>query len=94
MEILQSLLSFLLNEYGDGNFKPIFNLLKENSFDITKVLKNLKPETITPIIKEFLSKNNKSPTQTVGQGFGLNPIAKIADKEIVYTLNKFFSEPI
>ena len=95
MEILQFLLSFFLNEYGGGSLKPILELFKENSFDIKRVLQNLKPETVAPIIKDFMSKNNnKSPTETVGHACGLNPIAKIADKEIVYTLNKFFCEPI
>ena len=95
MEILQFLLSFFLNEYGGGNFKPILELFKENSFDLKKVLQNLKPETVAPIIKDFMSKNNnKSPTDSVGQVYGLNPIVKIADKEIVYTLNNFFYEPV
>jgi hypothetical protein len=38
--------------------------------------------------------NNKSPTETVGQNvYGLNPIANVADKDIVYTLNKYLSQP-
>ena len=92
MEILQFLLSFFLNNFKGGSLSPIFNLLKENSFDIKKLVQNLNPEVLAPIIKSFmeLNKNEKSPTEFVGQGEGLKPIATIADKDIVYTLNRYF----
>ena len=34
MEILQFLLNFFLEQYGDGKFKEIFNFLKANNFDV------------------------------------------------------------
>lgn len=95
MEILQNLLSFFINEYDGGKFKPLFELLKNNSFDIKKALHHLNLDAIAPLIQEFLkhgnsdNKNNFS-SQTYSQGVGLNPIAKIADKDIVYTLNQYF----
>ena len=48
-----------------------------------------------PVLKEiFSSFNMKSPTQTVGQNvYGLNPIANVADKDIIYTLNKYLGQP-
>lgn len=94
MEILQNLLSFFIKEYDGGKFKPIFELLKNNSFDIKKALGNLNLDDIAPLIQEFFKYNNtndKSKSSAVfSQGFGLNPIAKIADKDIVYTLNQYF----
>ncbi len=93
MEILQNLLSFFLNEYNGGKFKPIFDLLKNNSFDIKKALGNLNLEAIAPLIQEFMKNNNSRQTQSVCRDYGLNPIAKIADKDIVYTLNQYFYSP-
>ena len=93
MEILQNLLSFFLNEYNGGKFKPLFDLLKNNSFDIKKAISNLNLDAIAPLIQEFMQKNNPTQTQSVGRDYGLNPIAKIADKDIVYTLNQYFYSP-
>lgn len=91
MEILQILLSFFLNNYKGGALKPVFDILKNNSFDIGKVLKSLNPQILEPIMKEFFSGQNKpNPTENVGFGEGLKPIACFADKDIVYTLNRYF----
>lgn len=96
MEILQNLLSFFINEYNGGKFKPLFELLKNNSFDIKKALSNLNLDAIAPVIQEFM-KNVGTPNQnyenSFSESFGLNPIAKIADKDIVYTLNQYFYSP-
>ena len=59
MEILQFLLSFFANEYGGGKFAPVLELLKENSFDIMKTLKNINPQVIAPILKDMFSTNLK-----------------------------------
>lgn len=73
-----------------GVLSPILELLKDNSFDIKATLKNLSPEKIAPIIKTFMNEQSKSPRETYrGQGYGIAPIAKIADKDVVYTLNKY-----
>ncbi len=95
MEILQNLLSFFINEYDGGKFKPIFELLKNNSFDIKKALSHLNLDALAPLIQEFFKHSNTDNknqpfTPQFTQGFGLNPIAKIADKDIVYTLNQYF----
>ncbi len=90
MEILQNLLSFFLNEYNGGKYKPIFDLLRNNSFDIKKTLSNLNLDAVAPLIKEFMQQNNTRPVQNTERDYGLNPIAKIADKDIVYTLNQYF----
>ena len=93
MEILQFLISFFLNEYGGEKLQSVFKVLKDNSFDIGKVIKNLTPETVAPILKEFLKPNkNNTPTDfSVGEDYKLDPIARIADKDIVYTLNRYFN---
>ena len=62
MEILQFLLSFLAEEFGKGDFAPIVNFLKENSFDFEKILQNFSPIKLIPIIAEWFSGKNKSPS--------------------------------
>lgn len=91
MEILQFLLSFFMSEMGGGKLEPVLKALKENNFDIKSLLKNLNPEIIAPIIKDFMSKNEQNrPSGAHGRSVGLSPVAGIADKDIVYTLNKYF----
>ena len=94
MEILQVLLSLLAKAESSGKLEPIINLFKDNSFDLKRVLSNLNLETLLPIFSKLFSEQKNSPTDSVGRGEGLNPIAKIADKDIVYTLNRYFHEPI
>ena len=94
MEILQVLLSLLSNNENLKNLLPIINLFKNNSFDLKSVLQNLNLETIAPIIKEFMNGKKNSPTEKVDTGYGLNPITNIADKEIIYTLGKYFHQPL
>jgi hypothetical protein len=95
MEILQFLLSLLSGNENFKRFQPIFNLLKENSFDIKKVLAHLDINALAPILKDFMNfSTNNATNQSNAQSVGLNPIAKIADKDIVYTLNQYFHEPV
>lgn len=93
MEILQFLISFLSKSQNLQKFAPLIKLFSENSFDINKVLKSLSPDVVKPIIEQFASlMNNKSPTDSVGQSVGLEPISNIADKDIVYALNKHLGQ--
>ncbi len=94
MDLLQILISFLNNLNTNSDLSPLIDLFKNNSFDLKKVLSNFSLETVTPIIKEFLRNFNqtKNPTDcSVGQDFKLEPIAFIADKDVVYTLNRYFN---
>lgn len=94
MEILQFLLSFLLGEQGKQKLEPIFNLFKEKSFDLNKILHNLNPEVIAPLLKDLFSafENKTPPTDFSVRGdYKLEPIARIADKDTVYTLNLYFT---
>lgn len=90
MEILNFILSLLGGDENFSKFLPIINLLKENNFDIKKVLENLNPDSLAPIIKEFLSSN---PVKDDNSAYGenLSPIKNVATSEIVATLNDYFS---
>ncbi len=95
MEILQFLINLLNNNQNFGALAPVINALKENSFDIKKTLSSINPEILAPLIKGFFESANKNPTDSVGQYYyGLEPIKNVADKDIVYTLNKYLGEPI
>lgn len=94
MDLLQIIISFLNNLNSNSDLSPLFDLFKNNSFDLKKILSNLSLESVAPIIKEFLHNFNqeKNPTGcSVGQEFKLEPIAFIADKDVVYTLNRYFN---
>lgn len=88
MEFLRILSSFLLNEYGK-DFAPIIKLLEDNSFDLKKTVKNIKPEMLAPLIRAVMSgiKTPASPTVSAG----LEPIKNVADEQVVATLNNYFS---
>ena len=91
MEILQFILNFLANNLGNGQLSCIFDLLKQNDFDISKTIKNFNPDSLAPILNSFMNMQKNSHKEESYSPCGLNPIAKIADKDIVYTLNKYFS---
>ncbi len=92
MEILQFLLSSFLEQKNLKKFLPIFELLKENSFDIKTTVKNLNVQTVAPIIKEFINFNNNDNLHKEKNEnyYGTSPIIDIADKNIIWTLNRHF----
>ncbi|MBE7062069.1 MAG: hypothetical protein E7382_05985 [Clostridiales bacterium] len=81
MEILQTLISLLSNGINGNANSPV-----------TDFLKNVDLSQLAPLINGLFSRQEKSPTDSVGHGEHLNPIANIADKDIVYTLNKYYSD--
>ncbi len=98
MQILKLLLSFFLKDEKFKTFAPVLELLSKNDFDFRKTLNGLNLDAVAPIIKAFMENLNakegqkQTPTDfSVGEVVGLNPIANLADKEIVYTLNKYYS---
>ena len=93
MDLLQILASFLLDGKNSQAFMPIYKLFEQNSFDVRKVLSSLTPQTLAPLVKDFLSsiKKNAPTENSVGSNYHLEPIANIADKDIVYTLNRYFN---
>lgn len=91
MDFINMLLSNLPTTITE-KLSPIINLLKENNFNINSLLSPKVLSTIIPVVEQFLGfLNNKSPTDSVGRDNYLDPIAFVADREIVYTLNRYFS---
>ena len=89
MEILQFILNFFLKEYGGEELKEVFNSLLKNGFDLKKTLSSITPDKIIPIIGAFLNKQTKSPTDTVGQDYKLQPVSNIADGQILSLLEGY-----
>lgn len=52
--------------------------------------KNFDISTIINLMQNIFNKK-ESPTEQVGQSYYLSPISNIADKDIIFALNKYFS---
>lgn len=91
MELLQFLTTFLTNEKNSQVLAPIIDLFVKNSFDIKKVLASLSPEMLKPIVENFMKDFSSQSSPSVTQAEGLLPISNIADKDIIFLLNKHFS---
>lgn len=86
MEILQFLVSLMQN---NEKLAPILQALQQNNFDLKKTLFSLDPKILQPFVEGIMNFfENKSPTVSVGQDNALAPISNVADKDIIYTLNK------
>ena len=92
MEILQFLTALLTNEQNAKLLAPVFELLRQNSFDLKQVLSNLDPQALKPIIQELFSSIKNRPTDTAERNNGLSPISNIADKDIIFSLNKYLGQ--
>ena len=94
MELIKFLLPFLLDEKSKDLITPIFNHLKSCGFDFKKAIFSLTPEILAPIVAAFsnMPKNDKkSPQENCSFPAGVLPISNIADKDIIYNLNKLLS---
>lgn len=90
MELLQLLVSFLTEQFKGQKIGTLIKLFADNSFSLKETLKNLKPETLGPIVKDLFSKTNTRAEESA-RANGLSPISNFADKEIIYSLNKYFA---
>lgn len=84
----------LLSGTGAETVLPLINLLRENSFDLKKVAQNITPEKIIPVVQAFATAKSASDEKTAPFGAkkgGALTIANVADKEIIYCLNRYLS---
>jgi len=96
MDFLQSVFNLLGN-----NAEPLKNLLKllsDGSFDVKSLLGKLTPETLSQILSETLKSRPQSAENGTDENFdlsspqGLSPIANLADKDVVFALNRYMSD--
>lgn len=92
MDLLQLLTSLFGDDKFMGKLSPIIEHLRQNSFDIKKALASLSPEMLKPIIEEFMKNINNRPASYAERTNGLKPISNIADKDIIFVLNKYLSQ--
>lgn len=93
MNLLQIFLSLLKNNKSLEQFLPLLSILQQNNFDLQKTLASIDPKALQPLITSLMNFfENKSPTYSVGQENALSPISDIADKDIIYSLNKYLSQ--
>lgn len=88
MEIIEFLLYFFLEEYGGEEFLPILETMKENDFDIKKTFKNIPPEKLAPVVRNFLRKKEPKEEPLT---LDLSVIENIADSEILARLKAYLS---
>ena len=89
MEILQFLLSLFKDNALIKNLMPIFELLKANNFDLMSTLSQIDIEKLQPLIQELSTFfQSKSPASSTGLDNALSPILELADKDIIFALNK------
>ena len=81
MELLQLIISFLSEKFKDN---PVFNSLGQN-FDFQNLLSNIDFEKLLPFLMQII---NSRPNYE--REFETKPIINIADKDIVYSLNRYF----
>ena len=86
MDLLR-FLTDLLQQNGFEDLLKVLSALKEANFDIKTLIRRIDLEKLIPVITEFVNKKGFE----VSKPSYLAPVSSIADKEIVYTLNKYFS---
>ncbi|MBQ9485538.1 MAG: hypothetical protein IJU83_01740 [Clostridia bacterium] len=93
MEIVDILKNFLSSEQSE-TLIPIINALRQNSFNLKKTFQSLTPEMLAPLARAiaqsgFNSAGKTAPARDKSQG--ATAVANVADKEIVYALNRYVS---
>ena len=89
MNLLQFLTSLFSNpESRNGILQLLGNILNGN-FNLAEILSNLNIEKALSLIAPLFQQNNQNDKKTQS-GFTLSPIENFANKDIVYSLNKYF----
>lgn len=91
MDALKTILGLFSGKNGETTAR-FFKILSENSFDIKRVLNVLTAEDLLNIIDGFNRFSGEQKTPSENYANGVTTISDIADKEIVYALNKYVSE--
>ena len=92
MELLQKLAYFLFNTDGGQKLLPLLSSIMNGSVSLTDLIKNINIQTLLPLLNGFFNngQNKNPPAKADGNCYGLKPVVNLADKEIVYTLNRYF----
>ncbi len=89
VDIFSFIKSLLQNGDAIKIISSIIGILTGNSPQQTDDLPD--PE-IDKMFEEIIGQNKNSPMEIIGEGYGLNPISKIADKQIIYCLTRHLGQ--
>lgn len=89
MQLLDTVLSLLLNEENKEKIAPIIDAVLKNGFNLQSILKNIDVSTLMPLLQGLFKQNQ--PSKQNYDANPLSPISNIADREIIFALNKYIS---
>ncbi len=89
MNLLQILNYFFKDKQTSKLILELISNIFGNNFNMGALLNNLNLDKLFEVIENF-SKKEKSPLDNTQKQFLLSPISDFADKEIIYSLNKYF----
>ncbi len=92
MEFLQFILNFLTGGKQE-ELKELFSLLEQNDFNLQEVIKHLDFEKLAPILSAFTEDKKKDSFDFSKEPtYPLAPIAAVADRDIIYALNRYLAD--
>ena len=81
-------LSALINLFsGENNSNPIFDIIGKLTSGNLNFLEVLSSDAFKNLFST--QKENKNPTESVGNFSGLSPVTNFADREIICALNSY-----
>lgn len=89
MQILDTLLSLLTSPDAKEKIAPILDAISKNNFNLAEVLKNIDITAVLPLVQSLFSQKQQTPPPVNANP--LSPVSDIADREIVFALNRYIS---
>lgn len=88
MELIQFLISLFTSEDGLNALSQILQLFLGNSSSPPSSEQDDKE--IDELFNSIVNEQKNSPIESIGEGFALAPVSRIADGEIIYRLTRYF----
>lgn len=93
MDILQYILQNFSQNENFKKFAPVIELAVKNNFDLKKMLNGLDANTLLPLLSALFAAPAAAGAKTaaVRAETPLAPVSSVADRDISYCLNRYFS---
>ncbi|PWM70153.1 MAG: hypothetical protein DBX59_11470 [Bacillota bacterium] len=96
MELLQTILNMILPNGRAQQLEPLLQYAMQNNFSLPDMLKNIDITALAPLLGGLFSSGaNAQPSAPAAEPLHsaspLAPVAAVADKDIVYCLNRYLS---
>ena len=89
MDVLQYILQLFSGNETLKKFAPVLELALNNGFDFKKMLQNLDVNAILPLLSAFFTPPAQTASAEVSAEQPLAAISSVADKDIIYCLNRY-----